>query len=81
MANDVIKIVAEGKSVELKVAVHKLIFNSLLSGIAWGFGSVIGATIVVGLLLLFLGFFDTAPIVGEYISKILNYIQEATPNK
>ncbi len=78
MANEVIKIEASNKTVELKVSTTQLVFNNFLSGLAWGLGSVVGATVIVSLILVLLAQLNTAPIIGKYISSILNYIN-ATP--
>ncbi len=74
MASDVIKIEVNEKSVELKVSITKLILNGFLSGLAWGFGSVIGATLVVATILFLLSQLDTAPIVGKFIRNVIDSI-------
>jgi hypothetical protein len=74
MANDVIKFQVNEKSVELKVSTSKLILNGFLSGLAWGFGSVIGASLVVALILFLLSQLDTAPIIGKFIKSIIDSI-------
>ena len=74
MSNELIKIETEGKSIELKVSPTRLIFNNFVSGLAWGVGSVLGATVVVGLLIYLVGLLNTAPVIGSYISHILQYI-------
>lgn len=81
MSKELIKIVAGDKVVEIKASATRMMFNSFLSGVAWGFGSVFGASILVSILFLFLGSLDTAPIIGEYIANIINYIQSYTPNR
>lgn len=73
---DLIKIQAEGKEVELKVSTGQMVFNNFLSGLAWGFGTVIGATFVVALLFYLLGQLNTAPVIGSYINDILNHVQK-----
>jgi uncharacterized phage infection (PIP) family protein YhgE len=40
-------------------------------GIFYGLGFFVGGTVIVGILIYVLSFFNTAPIIGEYISKIL----------
>lgn len=46
---------------------------NLYRGIFYGLGFFIGGTILVAFLLYILSFFDTAPIVGEYVSKVLHF--------
>lgn len=48
---------------------------SFLKGVVAGFGGVIGATIVVGLLLWFLSFFDTIPVVDRVINNLEDTVQ------
>lgn len=81
MSNELIKITATGKEVEIKASATRLMFNNFLAGIAWGFGTVFGATILVTLLIILLGFLNTAPIIGQYIANIINYIQDYTPKR
>jgi len=77
MAGDVLKIVAENKEIKLKISVTRIILNGFLSGLAWGFGSVIGATLVVALILFFLSQLDTSPIIGKYIKSVIESINNA----
>lgn len=68
---------------------HKLVrnFNStrrmlafqFLRGIAFGLGSVIGATIVVSLLISFLAQIEFIPIIGEWAIQIIEEIQPSMP--
>lgn len=74
MSKELIKIEAEGKSVEIRVSPINMMFNSLLSGIAWGVGSVLGATVIFALIIFIVGQLNTAPVIGHYISEILDYI-------
>lgn len=75
MSEQLIKIVASDKVVEIKASVGKMMFANFLSGIAWGFGTVVGATVVVTLIIFLFSQLNTAPIIGDYISQIMNYIQ------
>ena len=43
---------------------------SFIKGVLAGFGGVLGATILVGLLLWILSFFDTVPFVQEIVNTI-----------
>lgn len=81
MNRELIKIIASDKVVEIRASATKMMFNSFLSGIAWGFGTVFGATILVSILIILLGLLNTAPIIGHYIATIINYIQSYTPNR
>ena len=50
------------------------VFN-LLRGLAFGLGSVIGATVLVSILVYFLSSIDFVPILGEYARDIIDMIQ------
>jgi chromate transport protein ChrA len=47
-----------------------MMFNNFLGGIAWGVGSVIGATIVISILASLIVYFRDVPYVGEVIESI-----------
>ncbi len=78
MPEQLIKIVASGKMVEIKASIGKMVFANFLSGMAWGLGTVIGATFVLAFLLFILSQLDTVPLIGDYISDILNYVQNTS---
>lgn len=48
----------------------RLFKYSFLKGVAGGFGSVVGATIVVALVLWILSFFDSLPLIDNFVSTI-----------
>lgn len=53
----------------------QVVLHNFLGGISWGVGTVIGATVIVALLLFILNRIDTVPVIGDYISRIINEIQ------
>jgi hypothetical protein len=53
----------------------EMIKMSFLKGIVAGFGGVIGATIVVGLLAWTLSLFDTTPLVGPLFDNVENTVK------
>ncbi|OGY23439.1 MAG: hypothetical protein A2172_04390 [Candidatus Woykebacteria bacterium RBG_13_40_15] len=53
----------------------RVILNNFLGGLAWGVGTVLGATIVVGLVIIILSKISSIPIIGDFIGNILNEIQ------
>lgn len=50
--------------------------SSFIKGVLGGFGGVIGATIVVGLLIWILSFFKQIPFIGPSLDKVRNTVQE-----
>ncbi|CAN5299554.1 hypothetical protein BH10PAT2_BH10PAT2_1980 [soil metagenome] len=51
-----------------------LFIDNLIGGIGWGVGSVIGATVVVGLIGFFITQTKSVPFLGNMISIISNQI-------
>lgn len=58
----------------------EIFFNNLIGGVAWGIGATIGLALIVSLLGLLAGFVDLVPIVGDFISEIINYLISKNPN-
>lgn len=52
----------------------KFYFFSLMHGILVGFGSVLGATVFIALLVFLLRQIQFAPIIGSFVQDILVYI-------
>lgn len=55
---------------------HLGLLATFLRGILMGFGWVIGTTIVVGVFILFLHSFDSVPLVGEFVRRIMEYLEQ-----
>ena len=60
----------------IHISTGKVILNNLLGGLAWGFGTVLGATVVVGIVIFILSKLNTIPIIGDFFSNILQGIQQ-----
>jgi len=58
------------------ISTGKVIFNNFLGGLAWGFGTVLGATVVVGLVIIILSKLHNIPFIGDFFSSILQDIQQ-----
>ena len=52
----------------------RLMWNNFLGGIAWGFGVVLGGTLVVAIVLFLLSKLDTVPLIGDFIGRIMDQI-------
>jgi hypothetical protein len=57
----------------------KILGFQLLRGIAMGFGTVVGATIVVSIAAFLLAQIDFIPIIGEWASQIASQIDVSPP--
>lgn len=64
---------------ELGVMSRKeLLWVSFLRGLAQGFGAIVGGTLLVGLLIWLLGFFNHIPLLGEAAGVVSDTIQNDT---
>ena len=43
-------------------------------GILYGLGFFVGGTLIVGSIIYLMSLFDTAPVIGDYVSKVLHVI-------
>ncbi len=57
------------------ISTWKVMINNFLGGLAWGFGTVLGATLIVALVIILLTHLDSAPFIGDFFRNILNTIQ------
>lgn len=78
MDEHILKIETQKNNVAVQVNQKRALVNSFAAGLLFGVGSAIGATFVIGLMLLILGQLDTVPIIGRYVSQIIDYIQTTT---
>jgi len=58
----------------------QIFINNLVGGVAWGIGATIGLAIIIGGLGLLAGYVDLVPVVGDFISEIINYLISKNPN-
>jgi uncharacterized protein DUF5665 len=56
----------------------RLIWFNFMRGLAFGLGSVIGATVLVSVLVYFLRNIDFIPIIGDWAREILSVITDQT---
>lgn len=52
-------------------------WTNFVRGICLGFGTVLGGTVVVALVIWLLSLFVSAPFIGDYIHQIIEAIQSA----
>ena len=57
-------------------SLSKLIWFNFMRGLAFGLGSVIGATVLVSILVYFLRGIDFIPIIGDWATEVLSVITE-----
>jgi hypothetical protein len=54
--------------------------RSFLVGVAQGFGTIIGATIGVVILIHFLGKLAVVPFIGKFVAEIVTIVQNSLSN-
>ena len=57
-------------------SIWSIIFFSLIRGLASGLGWVIGATLLVSILTFFLSQIEFIPIIGNWVSRLIEQIQK-----
>ena len=55
-----------------------IVTRNFLGGLAWGLGSVIGATVVVAILVGLLSAVDFIPFVGNFVEDIVELVNQKT---
>jgi hypothetical protein len=58
----------------------KIMWNNFLAGIAWAFGATIGLSIIIAILGLLAKNVDFIPLVGSFISDIIDFILQNNPS-
>lgn len=58
----------------------RLIWFNFMRGLAFGLGSVLGATVLVSVLVYFLSQINFIPIIGDWATEVLSIITEQTGN-
>lgn len=61
----------------VKLDKKKLLLNNLLGGVAWGVGSVTGATMILVILGLFITVTKSIPFIGDIVRIGINQIEDA----
>lgn len=59
---------------------RKIVVNNFLGGLAWGVGSVLGATVAVALLVSLLRFANVIPGISEITNQVTNSVDQKIPN-
>jgi len=55
---------------------RKIFVDNLIGGLAWGVGSIIGATIIVGIFGFLIARFRQIPLVGDVVQVIVDEIDQ-----
>lgn len=68
-------------SVNMNMSKKDIMVANFLGGLAWGFGTVVGATLVVGLLVWILSFINLVPIIGNFAADVVGIVNQKQPAK
>lgn len=60
---------------KLQSSLWRVAMFNLTRGLAFGLGSVLGATILVAILIKLLGSIDFIPVIGDWANQIIDQIQ------
>ncbi len=71
---------SESKSEHIYRSRKQIITNNFLGGVAWGIGVTIGLALFFGILAFISTHIDFVPIVGEFISNVIDYILRSGNN-
>lgn len=63
-----------------KLPIKKIILNNLIGGLAWSIGATIGLSLIITILGIIAANIDVIPIIGSFISDIINFILKTNPN-
>ena len=58
----------------------KIILNNFIGGIAWAIGATVGLAIFFAIISIVAKNINFVPIVGSFISDVLNFILATNPN-
>lgn len=58
----------------------ELFLNNFIGGIGWSFGAILGTALLLGLLSLIAKNVDLVPVIGEFVSNIIDYILQTNRN-
>ncbi len=68
------------KMIKAYNSIPQLLWFHLLKGVAFGLGSVLGATVVLSALVYVLSQFEFIPYIGEWVSEILDIVKTPPAN-
>ena len=74
-----IKRLNEQRYFRVESSLLQVAFWNIIRGLAWGFGSVLGATILISFLVRMLGSIDFIPILGDWAQQIIEQIERTPP--
>jgi hypothetical protein len=68
------------EKVNVNMSTWKIIRNNIIGGVSWGLGATIGVAIILTVLSLILRQINLIPVVGTFVSDIVNFVSQNNPN-
>jgi hypothetical protein len=59
---------------------RQIIVNNFIGGLFWALGATVGLSIVITILGIVAHMIDVVPIIGTFISQIINFILATNPH-
>ena len=59
---------------------QQIIVNNFIGGLAWALGATIGLSVIIALLTVLAKNVNLVPIVGNFVSEVINFILATNPN-
>lgn len=63
-----------------KLSLPEIIFNNFVGGFSWGLGATVGLALFFTVLTLIAKNVNLVPVVGSFVSDIINFILATNPN-
>ncbi len=76
-----VKRLNEQRYFRIESSLTQVAWWSLVRGLAFGLGSVLGATILLSFLVRMLGSIDFIPVLGDWAERLIEEIQTSPPVK
>ncbi|HVF69734.1 MAG TPA: DUF5665 domain-containing protein [Xanthomonadales bacterium] len=68
------------QKVSERLSFKRIAVNNLVGGIFWALGATIGISIILGLLSFLTKNVNLVPVVGEFVSNVIDFILAKNPN-
>lgn len=63
-----------------KLSKKEIVINNFLGGIAWALGATIGLALIFTILGIIAKNVNVVPVVGSFVSDIINFVMSHNPN-
>jgi hypothetical protein len=64
----------------IKRSKREIFTNNLVGGLAWGIGATLGLALLIALLGIVAHYVNLVPVVGNFVSGVIDFILKKNPN-